>query len=273
MRSFLLCTLLLLPLPVWGFETLVGSKVWLPKNNAIRHFNSDSSFAKEEYGLKEAYFVVKEEVLASRAFPLYRVTTASGGAAFLFKAELEKLTENLGVYVHPPGTIPEDYERELAENRKKWSLRIKPEQIKVGIQKKLLPRGQAFALRRPLYGMPGLSMVKLESVEVKADGSTLVKLNTPAGAIEEQFRNPEDVETFLTTSLYKTPPKWEKAVIEAIKVKKLLPGMTKEQVVASWGAPDDFNRTITKKTSDEQWFYGTTAQLYFENDHLMGWKE
>lgn len=273
MRRILLLTLLLIPLNAWGYDTLIGCQVWLPKENAVRHFTSEAPFSPEIYGLKEPYFFVKEEILASRAFPLYKVTTAKGKTVYLFKGELERLVENLGVYLHPPGTIHEDYERELEENRKKAALRMKVDQVKAGIQKRLTAAGATYYLRRPLYGLSGLSEVKIENVEVKPDGSTVLSIGTLAGTIEESFRNPEEVATFMATSLYKTNPKWDRSIIDAIKNKRVLPGMSKEQVVASWGVPKDFNRTITKKTADEQWFYGSTTQLYFENDQLTGVNE
>jgi len=44
-------------------------------------------------------------------------------------------------------------------------------------------------------------------------------------------------------------------------------GMTKDEVKASWGEPDDINRTITRWGVEEQWIYGNTY-LYFENNKL-----
>lgn len=45
-------------------------------------------------------------------------------------------------------------------------------------------------------------------------------------------------------------------------------GMTKEQVRASWGEPDEINKTILKDSTHEQWCYGNYNFLYFKDDIL-----
>lgn len=48
-------------------------------------------------------------------------------------------------------------------------------------------------------------------------------------------------------------------------------GMTKDMVRASWGDPDDINRTTRANYTREQWIYGRTSNrkfIYFENDIL-----
>ena len=49
--------------------------------------------------------------------------------------------------------------------------------------------------------------------------------------------------------------------------KKVAIGMSKEMVVSSWGKPNDINRTITAKSTSEQWVF-TNSYLYFENGVL-----
>lgn len=60
------------------------------------------------------------------------------------------------------------------------------------------------------------------------------------------------------------PPSIEKAAIE----RKVLIGMTTEQVTASWGRPYSINETITARGKSEQWVYGTGQYLYFDNGIL-----
>lgn len=48
-------------------------------------------------------------------------------------------------------------------------------------------------------------------------------------------------------------------------------GMTKDMVRASWGEPNDINRTLRANYTREQWIYGRTSNrkyIYFENDIL-----
>lgn len=46
-------------------------------------------------------------------------------------------------------------------------------------------------------------------------------------------------------------------------------GMKKEQVLLSWGKPDNINKTITKYSKNEQWVYDDgPSYLYFENGIL-----
>lgn len=57
---------------------------------------------------------------------------------------------------------------------------------------------------------------------------------------------------------------------------KITKGMNKEEVVASWGRPNDINRTVGSWGVHEQWVYGSapnTRYLYFENDKLTSWQD
>ncbi len=58
---------------------------------------------------------------------------------------------------------------------------------------------------------------------------------------------------------------------------KIQVGMTKEQVIISWGAPRDVHRTVFGFSSNEQWIYGDplygAKYLYFDNDKLTSWQE
>ena len=75
--------------------------------------------------------------------------------------------------------------------------------------------------------------------------------------------------------------KKKKELEELVKKCKIEIGMTKEQVLESWGYPDDINKTITSSTVYEQWCYETPhvagapahAYLYFENGILTSWQD
>ena len=53
---------------------------------------------------------------------------------------------------------------------------------------------------------------------------------------------------------------------------RVLIGMTKDEVVASWGKPDHINSTVTRSADREQWvYYGT--YLYFDGDRLTSYQQ
>lgn len=55
---------------------------------------------------------------------------------------------------------------------------------------------------------------------------------------------------------------------------KITKGMTTKDVLASWGRPNDINRSVGSWGVHEQWVYGRTdaSYLYFENDILTSWQ-
>jgi len=53
-------------------------------------------------------------------------------------------------------------------------------------------------------------------------------------------------------------------------------GMSKSMVRASWGAPDDINRTVTVNTTSEQWVYGSLSDatyVYFTNGIMTSFQD
>jgi len=65
---------------------------------------------------------------------------------------------------------------------------------------------------------------------------------------------------------------WGKDIVKCIKEKKVKIGMTKYQVMVSWGKPDDINRSVGSWGTHEQWIYKRgnfkSQYLYFENGKL-----
>lgn len=55
--------------------------------------------------------------------------------------------------------------------------------------------------------------------------------------------------------------------------KKIWLGMTKDMTLASWGEPNNINRTVGKWGIHEQWVYGSGNYLYFENGKLTSWQD
>lgn len=68
-------------------------------------------------------------------------------------------------------------------------------------------------------------------------------------------------------------PDWPWALIDEGEIKL---GMTDEMVRASWGDPDDINRSVGSWGVHEQWVYPRSSYdddyLYFENGILTSWQ-
>jgi len=64
------------------------------------------------------------------------------------------------------------------------------------------------------------------------------------------------------------PARHKKLILEG----SICIGMTKDEVKASWGEPDDINRFIYEWGTKEQWIYGDTY-LYFEGNKLTAIQE
>ncbi len=67
-------------------------------------------------------------------------------------------------------------------------------------------------------------------------------------------------------------PGWDKETCEIIAEKKVKLGMDQAQALASWGKPDDINTTVTSRGKREQWVYGYSNYLYFENGILTSFQ-
>lgn len=69
-------------------------------------------------------------------------------------------------------------------------------------------------------------------------------------------------------------PDWDEEICRLILQGKIRLGMTKEQVIASWGKPERVNRSVGTWGIHEQWVYGTFGPyLYFENGILTSWQD
>ena len=65
---------------------------------------------------------------------------------------------------------------------------------------------------------------------------------------------------------------WAENIVKCIRSKKIKIGMTKYQVMISWGKPDKINKTVSKTYIKEQWVYKrfySNQYLYFENGLLI----
>jgi hypothetical protein len=67
-------------------------------------------------------------------------------------------------------------------------------------------------------------------------------------------------------------PEWSSLVHTHIVAGQIALGMTPDMVRASWGKPDDINRSVGPWGVHEQWVYGY-KYLYFEDGILTSWQD
>jgi hypothetical protein len=67
-------------------------------------------------------------------------------------------------------------------------------------------------------------------------------------------------------------------IVEAIMNKQLWQGATPEQVVDSWGEPEDMDHTVLKNKTKQTWKYGQIGKgryrqrVFIEDDRVVGWQ-
>ncbi len=65
---------------------------------------------------------------------------------------------------------------------------------------------------------------------------------------------------------------WSSRITDKVINRKVILGMTKEQVIASWGRPNDINRSVGSWGVHEQWVYDN-KYLYFEDGVLTSFQD
>jgi hypothetical protein len=74
--------------------------------------------------------------------------------------------------------------------------------------------------------------------------------------------------------LHEENPYWDKKECMLIIERKIWMGMSKDQLVKSWGRPNDINRTVGSWGSHEQWVYGDFGPyVYVENGTVTSWQD
>lgn len=97
-----------------------------------------------------------------------------------------------------------------------------------------------------------------EEVQRQAQAAYEVKLKAEQAAYENSKAG----------KLCKAHPAWSKDDCGIIAEGKVNIGMTAEQAIAAWGRPNDINKTTYSFGVHEQWVYGISSYLYFEDGIL-----
>ena len=66
---------------------------------------------------------------------------------------------------------------------------------------------------------------------------------------------------------------WPLDIEMLVKARQIKIGMTKDQVVLSWGVPGRKHKSVFEFGVREQWIYGDRFHLFFDNDKLNSWHE
>jgi hypothetical protein len=66
--------------------------------------------------------------------------------------------------------------------------------------------------------------------------------------------------------------RWPAHIEQAVLKGHIMIGMSEEQVRMAWGRPDKINRTVTINRTSEQWMYGSSNYLYFDNGVLTSYQ-
>ena len=67
-------------------------------------------------------------------------------------------------------------------------------------------------------------------------------------------------------------PKWDKAVVELVKQRKIKIGMSEKQALLSWGKPERVNKSVGSYGVHEQWVYSRGQYVYMENGKLTSFQ-
>lgn len=74
--------------------------------------------------------------------------------------------------------------------------------------------------------------------------------------------------------IYKDHPEWSKEVCIKIAEKQIWAGMTRVQLLLSWGQPRKIDKDFTYNRNTEQWVYGNLGPfVYLENNIVTSWQQ
>ncbi|WP_243374601.1 hypothetical protein [Geotalea sp. SG265] len=127
--------------------------------------------------------------------------------------------------------------------------------------------------KSPVGKVPGLAKVVIKDIDI---GYTDWMIFTFSSEKYGTFTENLNIFSVLDKFYLKLPNKLKKLgkkSLNAIANGKIFIGMTKDEAVASWGKPQDINRSAGSWGINEQWVYGDRTYLYFKNGRLTSWQD
>lgn len=246
MKSIILAVVLLV-VPAFVFsadgDNLLGKKFWI-KDVAPLTFYADCGY-KELVVRKRQAFTIDSlgEPYSSGRRDAY-VTMDNGAKACIDARKLSKKSYYL--YTDDPNNLFKDKLNEF---------------LKLGIK-----RGDSVWLKYPQHGLAALTKLTVKDIEPNETNFRVI-----FDKIEETFHD----HTAFTDILYlKNPEKsFTKKALKAIKEGKIFLGMNGRDVLASWGLPQNVNRTVGKWGTHEQWVYPENIYVYIKNGKVTSWQD
>lgn len=112
-----------------------------------------------------------------------------------------------------------------------------------------------------------ISVTTATLAHIEGEGTFLVQAKDPRG---QTGFFPYKKEAFFENNPVK--PSWSKDVVRCVRERSVCMGMPPDAVKASWGDPDDINRSVTRYSVSEQWIYGRTY-VYLRDGKVDSWQD
>lgn len=276
----------------FGFEDLIGKEFTASKligqrkdksiekfiHRYLDYYVSLDDFKEKRMNNKESAFIISE-IVPQGFSQYYKIKFKSGKEGYI---EVNKLAEGFSLFFYECGNC-----ENIGEPSGEILLEAMERRSGADILKERgVSKGSYLWLKYSRFDLPWLAKVRITDCTVKIAAPPLELLFETDGKeyqigfylTKGQCQSTSEGACFDDT-FYVTDPapriaKWGKRVLTAIKENKVFIGMRKEQVRASWGVPDDNNRTVGPWGVHEQWIYGDNGSyLYFQNDKLTSWQD
>ncbi|WP_249621014.1 hypothetical protein [Desulfuromonas sp. CSMB_57] len=258
----------------------IGKKVWLTNKVKIIYKDHDS---KELFSINKP----KEASIESRVLGYkegspykeiyYKILFSSGGFFYISEEFYERYVSSGDIIVDSLGIEKAKSELDLQELQKEKNdiiNKLKTYGINIG---------EALWTKYPEPELPGLSKIKIKDITLERDTpknyyDKTIRKKIVIFAIcennnEIKYEYDVDIEKISQDFYRKNIGKgWSKRALNAINNKNIYIGMTKKQVLTSWGRPKDVNRMVGSWGVHEQWVY-PGSYLYFENGILSSFQD
>lgn len=158
----------------------------------------------------------------------------------------------------------------------------KKHEIENSLKKFGISKEQTLWLKYSMNDIPSLTKIKIKDFDVyEGQYSSFIEIYVETDERDTILRfdysdKKEEAISDIKNAFYTKNSflKWGRRVLKAIEKKEIFLGMTKDQVIASWGLPGKINQSVGGWGVHEQWIYGDYGPyLYFENNKLKSWQD
>jgi len=128
-----------------------------------------------------------------------------------------------------------------------------------------------------ISGCATLTMSTKEKIQVLTDDQIYSRYTSSlCGGYGGRSMVSEKEKTLLRQEIIRRHPEWPEDIKRVVLEGNIQIGMTKEQLLASWGDPDNINRSVGSWGVHEQWIYAASyykqIYVYVENGILTSWQ-